>query len=95
MKKNYFPFIGLGLGLILLFAVFKGSQQNAQGDTMLPLLTLLLMSEFAFFVTAIGAYLGFRKIRTDGFDLRYLITTVLCVLLSVRFIFYGFALWPL
>ena len=95
MKKTHFPFIALGLGLVLLLAVITGSRQSAQGDTAMPLLTLLLMSEFAFFVTAIGAYMGFKKLKADGFNVSYAIATGLCVLLAIRFIFYGFELWPL
>ncbi len=95
MKTIHFPYIALSLAVILLLVVFRGSQLDNNGTTLLPLLTLLIMSEFAFFVTAIGSYIGFKQLRTNGFRAVYAVATLLCLLLSVRFLFLGFSLWPL
>lgn len=95
MKSSYFPYIAAGLGLILLVAVSKGSTTNSDGDTLLPLLTLLLVSEFGFIVTAIGAYLGFRQIRSAGKTPAYIATTILCAVVSVCCLYLGIKLWPL
>lgn len=61
MKSYNFPYIALGLGLFLMLVVMKGSEPGNEGNTNLPLLTLLFVSEFAFFVTAIGGYIGIKK----------------------------------
>ena len=46
--------------------VAKGSVTGDDGATAMPLLTLLVVSEFAFFVTAVGAYLGVMQILSVG-----------------------------
>jgi hypothetical protein len=95
MKTIHFPYIALALTSVLLLVVLKGSQLNAEGLTTLPLLTLLIVSEFSFFVTAIGSYIGIKHLFKNGFKLTYAIATALCIFLSVRFMLMGIALWPL
>ncbi|MDT8370980.1 MAG: hypothetical protein RQ783_03180 [Gammaproteobacteria bacterium] len=95
MKTMHFPYIALSLAIMLLLVVFKGSQFDNNGTTFLPLLTLLIMSEFAFFVTAIGSYIGIKQLLTTGFQAVYAMATLLCLILSVRFLLLGFSLWPL
>lgn len=73
----------------------KGSELNSDGTTLMPLLTLLVVSEFSFFVTAIGVYIGTQNIRTQGIQSVYTLVTVLCLVLSIRFMFLGIELWPL
>lgn len=94
MKSYNFPYIALGLGLFLMLVVMKGSELGDEGHTNLPILTLLFVSEFAFFVTAIGGYIGIKKILAIGIKPVYLIITIFCVLLSIRFIVLGIGLWP-
>jgi hypothetical protein len=95
MNKNKFPFVALGLGLLLLLIVMKGGETQVDGTTTIPLLTLLVVSEFAFFVTAIGAYLGIKHILAVGLKPFYTVITILCMLLSVTFLWRGITLWPL
>ena len=95
MKSFNFPFIASGMGLFLMLVVMRGSETDGAGVTALPLLTLLVISEFAFFVTAIGAFLGLKRIYAVGIKPVYAIITVLCILLSVRFMLLGIELWPL
>lgn len=90
-----FPYIALALGLLLLVFVLRGSQTDANGDTAVPLLTLLVMSEFAFFVNAIGTYIGIKHVLSEGVKPFYTAITVLCGLLSLRFLLLGIELWPL
>ena len=78
-----------------MMVVVIGSTTDNDGVTALPLLTLLIVSEFSFFVTAIGAFIGIKHIKSVGSKPVYVITTILCAVLSVRFIFLGIALWPL
>jgi len=95
MKKINFPYIALGLGLFLMLLVVFGSKTQGEAGTVLPLLSLLVMSEFAFFVTAIAAYIGVSHIVSTGIKPLYAITTLLCLLLSLRFMVLGIQLWPL
>jgi hypothetical protein len=97
MKTSNFPYIALALGLFLLLVVLRGSQFANDGLTSLPLplLTLLVVSEFSFFVNAIGAYIGFTQLRKTGFQPLYSVVTLLCLALSVYFMWLGIKLWPL
>ncbi|MBT2971298.1 MAG: hypothetical protein B6D72_09110 [gamma proteobacterium symbiont of Ctena orbiculata] len=94
MNKKNFPFVALSLGLLTMLVVMKGVQTRADGSTSIPLLTLLVVSEFAFFVTAIGGYLGIRQIRASGMRPLYTGITLFCILLSVGFLLLGIRLWP-
>lgn len=95
MKTINFPYIAAGLGLMLMLVVMRGQQLDSDGQTVLPLLTLLVVSEFCFFVNAIGLYIGAKQIKSAGFQALYTVTTILCALLAIRFLFLGFSLWPL
>jgi heme/copper-type cytochrome/quinol oxidase subunit 3 len=94
MNKNQFPFVALGIGLFMLLLVIKGSQSGDDGTTIIPLLTLLIVSEFSFFVTAVGAYLGIRQIQANGIKPLIALITLLCMLLAVGFLWLGITLWP-
>jgi len=98
--KNYnFPYIALALGLLLSVLMTKGSQFDSNGETLLPLLTLLIINECAFFLTAIGTFIGVKHIISSHFNISskalYTITVVLCALLCIQFLLLGFKLWPL
>ena len=99
MKIYKFPYIALALGLLLSLLISKGSQNDANGETLLPLLTLLIINECAFFITAAGAFIGVKQILSADFNpdskTLYGITIALCVLLSIQFLLLGFKLWPL
>lgn len=95
MKTIHFPYIALSLTLFLLLVITKGSQTGADGLTLMPLLTLLVVSEFSFFVTLIGAYIGIKNIASFGILSLYALSTLLCALLSIRFLLLGITLWPL
>jgi len=95
MKTINFPYIALGLCAFLLLVVIRGSQLNSDGLTTLPLLTLLVVSEFSFFVTAIAVYIGSQNIKTAGIKSVYTLVTLLCLVLSIKFMLLGVELWPL
>jgi len=95
MKTINFPYIALGLCSFLLLVVMKGSEINSEGLTTLPLLTLLVVSEFSFFVTAIAVYIGSHNIKAAGIKSVYTLVTVLCLVLSINFMLLGIELWPL
>ncbi|MDC9724956.1 MAG: hypothetical protein PSN44_03415 [Gammaproteobacteria bacterium] len=95
MKTINFPYIALGLSAFLLLVVMRGSVLNSEGVTSLPLLTLLVISEFSFFVTAIGVYIGAHNIKAAGIKSVYTVVTLLCLVLSIQFMLLGIKLWPL
>lgn len=95
MKLTALPYLAVGIGVPMMLVIIKGSQEGGDGSTLIPLLTLLVVSEFAFFVTAIGAFIGFRQIRAVGIQPLYALMTALCVLLAIGFMWLGVKLWPL
>lgn len=95
IKTFKFPYIALALATIILFIVTYGSQLDDTGYTRMPLLTLLVMSEFAFFVSAIGCYIGISHSLKTEFKAIYTIATALCLLFAIRFTMLGITLWPL
>ncbi len=94
MKKEHFPFIASALGLFLMLLVVKGSEVREDGITLIPLLTLLIVSEFAFFVNAIGAYIGIKQTMAIGVKPVYGLVTLLCIILTIFFLWMGITLWP-
>ncbi len=94
MTKDKFPYVAGIIGFVLALIVFKGSALQEDGRTAIPLLTLLVVSEFGAILTAIGAYFGIREFfSTRKFSL---ITAVscFCVFLSIQFLVRGLQLWP-
>ena len=94
MTKDNFPYIAVILGLVLTTIVFKGSELRDDGNTLLPLLTLLLVSEFGAIVTAIGVYLGSKHYLSTREISGHTAVTILCAVLCVQFVIRGFNLWP-
>ncbi len=94
MTKDTFPFIAAMLGLVLTVIVFKGSGQGDDGKTLIPLLTLLLMCEFGAIVTAIGSYLGGKKLLSIRKISGHTAVSILCVVLCIQFVIRGFQIWP-
>jgi len=99
MKTANFPYLALAFGVFLLLVVTIGSETDAEGITVLPLLTLLIFNEGAFLLTAVGSYIGLKQLYAEKFEFRknplYFMTTVVCVLLTIQFVILGFKLWPL
>ncbi len=95
MSKYSFPYIALAMGIFFMLVVVIGGEVGDGQSTKLPLLTLLVVSEFAFFICVIGAYMGVRRILDLGFSAVYALVCVSCVLLAIRFLMLGLKFWPL
>ncbi|WP_455376026.1 hypothetical protein [Kaarinaea lacus] len=95
MKLTALPYFAVGIGVPLMLVVVKGSQAASDGSTLIPLLTLLVVSEFAFFLNAVGVFIGIKQIRAVGIQPLYALVTVFCVLLAIAFMGLGVKLWPL
>ncbi len=99
MKTINFPYLAMALGLFLMALVIRGSELDSQGQTALPLLTLLIANECAFFLVIAGSYIGLKQLKSINFNVRlkplYSITTLVCILLTIQFTLLGLKLWPL
>lgn len=95
MNKNNFPYIALTLGIICMLIIIVGGEVNENQSTKLPLLTLLVICEFAFFVCAIGAYMCVREVMSVGYAGLHTLVGVVCALLAGRFLVLGINFWPL
>jgi hypothetical protein len=94
MSKLKFPYIALFLGAMFWGMLLLGGQTGPDSRTHLPLLTLLLISEFAFILTLVGGGVMLKTMASDGFRIYRLIVCSLCFLLSLEFIRLGFYFWP-
>ncbi len=89
MKKFPFPWVALGVGVLIAVALERsGAMYPAEGNR-LPLLTLLVMSEFGFIVTAIGAGLGLRALFQQRGNAILFLPVVGCTLLAAGFLWLG------
>ena len=93
MKKTSFPYIALTLGTVLSILMLLGSEPMENGRTRLPLLMLLLASEFGFIVTLIGSGMGFNQIRKASLDNTLVAAAIGCLLLAAAFAYLGLQLW--
>ncbi len=89
-----FVWIALGLGLLLALVLLTTGALADDAERALPLLTQLMIAEFGFFLTAIGAGAGLRASRAGGFTAAQAIAVAGCVLLAGGFLWLGVRLWP-
>lgn len=94
MSKFPFPWLALGIGLLVSLLLIAGGVQTPERDPMLPLLTQLILAEFGFILTAIGAVQGVRALQRNGMAFGMLIATGGCALLAVGLALLGISLWP-
>lgn len=94
MTKDNFPIIAAALGFLLTLLVLRGSRLGDDGNTLIPLLTLLLVSEFGAILTLIGLYFGGRQFLATRTISIHTAATILCVCFFVHFLVRGFQLWP-
>ena len=95
MSKYSFPYVALVMGIFFMLVVTIGGKLGESGFTKLPILTLLVVSEFSFFLCVIGAYLGLRRIIDLGFNMMHALVGVSCLMLAIRFLMLGIGFWPL
>jgi hypothetical protein len=95
MKKSSFPLVALGVGLALMGLLLFAGNPGDETRRILPLLTLLIISEFGMFLSGIGAWLGIVTMRATGFRPAMLSITVACAVLAAVFLILGIEYWPL
>jgi type IV secretory pathway VirB2 component (pilin) len=94
MNKTNFPFIALAIGLFLMGVLFKTGATDPDTELVLPLLTVLIISEFGFLVMAAAVFLGLQTMLKNGFDLALSVVTLVCGMLAVEFMITGIEHWP-
>lgn len=94
MNKTNFPFIAFGLGLFLMAVLIKTGAADPDAELVLPLLTVLIISEFGFIVMAVAVFLGVQTLVKNGFEIVLTIATLLCGMLGVEFMVIGLEHWP-
>ncbi len=92
MKKSI-PWLTLGIGLFLALLLVRFSPLSASSGFILPMLTALLMSEFGFIITAIGAGISVRDVLKQGVQLRPAALFIGNLLLALNFANQGLSLW--
>ena len=94
MTTDKFPLVASLLGCFLILVLFKGSGLRDDGNTLISLLTLLLISEFGAIVSAAGLYFGGKHfLSTRTFSMNT-VAAIICGGLLVLFVVRGFQLWP-
>jgi len=94
VNKSNFPFIALGLGLFLMGILIKTGAADPAADLVLPLLTVLIISEFGFIVMAVAVFLGGQTLAKSGFEIVLAIVILLCGMMGVEFMVIGIKHWP-
>ncbi len=89
-----FPWLALGLGLLVAVGLVFSGALSPDGRYELPLLTMLIVNEFGFFVTAIGAGIGINTMTRDGIQQPLLTVVIACGILAAGFLYVAIKLWP-
>jgi hypothetical protein len=93
MKRSY-PWLALGLGLMLSLVLMRYADPGGADMHKLPLLTSLLMSEFGFLVTAVAAGICIRDLWKRNVEKLAVVLLAGNLLLAANFIRLGLQLWP-
>ena len=94
MTRLGFPWLALGMGLLVAIGLLASNVLSPEADYDLPLLTMMIVNEFGFFVTAIGAGIGINALLKDGSQPRLLMVTVGCAVMAAGFLYLAIKLWP-
>ena len=94
MGKLTFPWLAMGLGLLVAVGLVASGVLSPEANYDLPLLTMMIVNEFGFFVTAIGAGIGINILLKDGMQPPLLMVTVACGIMAAGFLFLAIRLWP-
>lgn len=93
IKTLNFPYLSIALSAVLFLIVAKGSEPQG-GAYSLPLLTLLVVSEFALIFNAIAVYIGIKNRNNVDNKVFYTISIIVCFVFAIWFLLMGINLWP-
>lgn len=92
MNKAAFPIIALFIGIFIQVVLKTTISEN--GETAMPLLTLLLMAEFGMIVCIFGVIMGGKRLlKQPGFDIKLALTVLGCAALAIMLGIEGLDLW--
>ena len=94
MGKLTFPWLAMGMGLLLAIGLVASGAYSPDASYKLPLLTMMIVNEFGFFVTAIGAGIGINALLKNGVQPSLLMVTVSCAVMAAGFLYLAIKLWP-
>jgi hypothetical protein len=94
MGKLTFPWLAMGMGLLVAIGLAASGVFSPEANYDLPLLTMMIVNEFGFFVTAIGAGVGINSLLKDGKQPSLLMVTVSCAVMAAGFLYLAIKLWP-
>lgn len=94
MNNLPFPWLALGMGLLVAFGLLGSGALGPAESYRLPVLTLLIVNEFGFFLTAIGAGVGIKRLLAEGASGSMLLSIAGCAMLACGFLWLGIRLWP-
>ncbi len=94
MDKLSFPWLALGLGLMVAVGLAGAGAFSTDGRYQLPLLTMLIVTEFGFFLTAIGAGVGINMHLKDGTGPALKAVIIANAVLAAGFLYVAMKLWP-
>ena len=94
MGQLTFPWLAMGMGLLLATGLVASGALSPDANYDLPLLTMMIVNEFGFFVTAIGAGLGINALLREGVQPSLLMVTVVCAVMAAGFLYLAIKLWP-
>ena len=94
MSNLGFPWLALGLGILVAVGLLGSGVLSSDANYKLPLLTMLIVNEFGFFVTAIGAGVGINTLGKDGSNPLLLGVVIACAILAAGFLYLAIKLWP-
>ena len=89
-----FPWLALGLGLLIATVLIFSGALGAEAERSLPLLMLLMIAEFGFFLNLIGAWLAVRQLTRSGLNAGDILSASGCTVLAIGFAWLGLRLWP-
>ena len=93
MNNTAFAWITLGIGLTVSLVLLAFTAENSNMALHIPLLTILLMSEFCFIVNTAAAVSCARNLISQGFDKIQLFLLLGNLLLAVYLLFSGMKVW--
>jgi hypothetical protein len=88
------PWIAIGLSVPLLLLPWTAGVRTHGDEHGIPLLTVLLMSEFGFVLTAVGAFAATRTIRKTGYRHTRAAGLLACFALAMGFLWALLRLYP-
>jgi hypothetical protein len=94
MGNVSFPWLAMGMGLLIAAGLLSSGVLSPDGSYALPLLTLLIVNEFGFFVTAIGAGVGINMLLKEGRQTILLMVIIADAIMAAGFLYLAIKLWP-